>query len=46
MTSLNQIGKQAQIAARQLAILDTASKNKGLIAMANANECQRSFLTA
>ncbi|MDU1505257.1 MAG: glutamate-5-semialdehyde dehydrogenase [Limosilactobacillus vaginalis] len=36
MTSLNQIGKQAQIAARQLAILDTASKNKGLIAMANA----------
>ena len=36
MTSLNQIGKQAQIAARQLAILDTASKNKGLIAMADA----------
>lgn len=36
MTSLNQIGQQAQIAARQLAILDTASKNKGLIAMANA----------
>lgn len=36
MTSLNQISKQAQIAARQLAILDTASKNKGLIAMANA----------
>lgn len=36
MISLNQIGKQAQIAARQLAILDTASKNKGLIAMANA----------
>lgn len=36
MTSLNQIGKQAQIAARQLAILDTASKNMGLIAMANA----------
>ena len=36
MTSLNQIGKQAQIVARQLAILDTASKNKGLIAMANA----------
>lgn len=36
MTSLNQIGKQAQIAARQLVILDTASKNKGLIAMANA----------
>ena len=33
MTSLNQIGKQAQIAARQLALLDTASKNKGLIAM-------------
>lgn len=36
MTSLNQIGKQAQIAARQLALLDTASKNKGLIAMADA----------
>lgn len=36
MTSLNEIGKQAQIAARQLAILDTASKNKGLIAMADA----------
>ena len=36
MTSLKQIGKQAQIAARQLAILDTASKNKGLIAMADA----------
>lgn len=36
MTSLNQIGKQAQIAARQLAILDTTSKNKGLIAMADA----------
>lgn len=36
MTSLNQIGKQAQISARQLAILDTASKNKGLIAMADA----------
>lgn len=36
MTSLNQIGKQAQIAARQLAILDTASKNEGLIAMADA----------
>lgn len=36
MTSLNQIGKQAQIAARQLAILDTASKNKGLISMADA----------
>lgn len=36
MTSLNQIGKQAQIAARQLAILDTASKNKGLTAMADA----------
>lgn len=36
MTSLNQIGKQAQIAARQLAILDTASKDKGLIAMADA----------
>lgn len=36
MTSLNQIGKQAQIATRQLAILDTASKNKGLIAMADA----------
>ncbi len=36
MTSLNQIGKQAQIAARQLAILDTASKNNGLIAMADA----------
>ena len=36
MTSLNQIGKQAQITARQLAILDTASKNKGLIAMADA----------
>ena len=36
MTSLNQIGKQSQIAARQLAILDTASKNKGLIAMADA----------
>ena len=36
MTSLNQIGKQAQIAARQLAILDTASKNTGLIAMADA----------
>lgn len=36
MISLNQIGKQAQIAARQLAILDTASKNKGLIAMADA----------
>lgn len=47
MTSLNQIGKQAQIAARQLAILDTASKNKGLIAMANtliAN--QATILTA
>ena len=36
MTSLNQIGKQVQIAARQLALLDTASKNKGLIAMADA----------
>lgn len=36
MTSLNQIGKQAQIAARQLALLDTASKNKGLITMADA----------
>lgn len=36
MTSLNQIGKQAQIAARQLALLDTASKNKGLIAMTDA----------
>lgn len=36
MTSLNQIGKQAQIAAQQLALLDTASKNKGLIAMADA----------
>lgn len=36
MTSLNQIGQQAQIAARQLAILDTASKNKGLISMADA----------
>lgn len=36
MTSLNQIGKQAQIAARQLAIFDTASKNKGLITMADA----------
>ena len=36
MTSLNQIDKQTQIAARQLAILDTASKNKGLIAMADA----------
>ncbi len=47
MTSLNQIGKQAQIAARQLAILDTASKNKGLISMADvliAN--QTAILTA
>ena len=47
MTSLNQIGKQAQIAARQLAILDTASKNKGLIAMAGALiASQAAILTA
>ena len=47
MTSLNQIGKQAQIAARQLAILDTASKNKGLIAMADALiASQAAILTA
>lgn len=36
MTSLNQIGEKAKIAARKLAILDTATKNKGLQAMADA----------
>lgn len=36
MTSLNQIGEKAKIAARKLAILDTTTKNKGLQAMADA----------
>lgn len=36
MTSLNQIGEKAKIAARKLAILDTATKNKGLQVMADA----------
>lgn len=36
MTSLNQIGQQAKIAAHQLALLDTATKNHGLQSMADA----------
>ncbi|MCI1974502.1 MAG: glutamate-5-semialdehyde dehydrogenase [Limosilactobacillus sp.] len=36
MTSLNQIGQQAKIAARKLALLDTATKNHGLQSMADA----------
>lgn len=35
-STLEQIGKQAKAAAQQLAILDTATKNKGLLIMANA----------
>ena len=34
--TLEQIGKQAKAAARQLAALDTATKNKGLLVMADA----------
>ena len=36
MTTLTQIGKQAKAAARKLASLDTATKNKGLVSMADA----------
>ena len=36
MTTLTQIGKQAKAAARKLASLDTATKNKGLFSMADA----------